>query len=522
MKKDTYTISSGWGPRWGGFHYGLDFAAPDGTPFYACAGGTVLYIGPAQGYGQWIVIDHPASEGGGCTEYGHMWNAYATGLKVGSKVEAGQHIGYVGSNGTSTGPHLHLTVWERGYGGRRIDPARWLAGCPHPGENSAPEGDSMTIFGVDVSEHQAGMSLTLAAKEAGLDFAIIRTTDGTHRDQRYQSHLRDAEGAGLITAAYHYLRNPSEGRSIAAQVQASLEVMGNQQRPMWIDVETPAGIHVDHIRECKRRFEEAGVRVIGCYSYVPYWEHKIAPHEPDSHEFGAFWVAAYGKNTPGPPKNIYPGNNHRQWNYPLGSQKPALWQFSSEARFGSWRGGNSGVDINAFRGTREQLQALFYGTPSNSEHSEGSQGSQGSQGSEGEEKTRMERMTRWLLDQFVGPEWSDGKPKFTGWVQTEGRTFVDYVVSKLKLIPEMAKVVAEVPARLDRNEKLLLEMAQAVAEIPARLDKIEAELKAKGGAPAGTPGTAPAGAPGTAPAETPKETSAEVPAAAVTGRSARR
>lgn len=369
----------------------------------------------------------------------------------------------------------------------------------------------MTIFGVDVSEHQAGMSLTLAAKEAGLDFAIIRTTDGTHRDQRYQSHLRDAEGAGLITAAYHYLRNPSEGRSIAAQVQASLEVMGNQQRPMWIDVETPAGIHVDHIRECKRRFEEAGVRVIGCYSYVPYWEHKIAPHEPDSHEFGAFWVAAYGKNTPGPPKNIYPGNNHRQWNYPLGSQKPALWQFSSEARFGSWRGGNSGVDINAFRGTREQLQALFYGTPSNSEHSEGSQGSQGS---EGEEKTRMERMTRWLLDQFVGPEWSDGKPKFTGWVQTEGRTFVDYVVSKLKLIPEMAKVVAEVPARLDRNEKLLLEMAQAVAEIPARLDKIEAELKAKGGAPAG--------APGTAPAETPKETSAEVPAAAVTGRSARR
>lgn len=112
MKKDSYTISSGWGPRAGGFHYGLDFAAPDGTPFYACAGGRVLFIGAAQGYGQWIVIDHPASEGGGCTEYGHMWNAFATGLKAGDWVSAGQLIGYVGSNGGSTGPHLHLTVWE--------------------------------------------------------------------------------------------------------------------------------------------------------------------------------------------------------------------------------------------------------------------------------------------------------------------------------------------------------------------------------------------------------------------------
>ena len=115
-------------------HSGTDFAAPDGTPFYACAGGTVKYIGAASGYGHWIVIDHPDSEGGGCTEYGHMWNAFATGLRVGQWVNAGQLIGYVGSNGQSTGPHLHLTVWEYGYGGKRIDPETWLQGKPYPGE----------------------------------------------------------------------------------------------------------------------------------------------------------------------------------------------------------------------------------------------------------------------------------------------------------------------------------------------------------------------------------------------------
>lgn len=140
MKKDSYTLTSGFGPRWGTHHSGLDFGAPDGTPFYACAGGTVKYIGPADGYGQWIVIDHPAGEGGGCTEYGHMWNAFATGLKVGDWVSAGQLIGFVGSNGQSTGPHLHLTVWEYAYGGKRIDPEVWLQNSPHPGEVSVQSG----------------------------------------------------------------------------------------------------------------------------------------------------------------------------------------------------------------------------------------------------------------------------------------------------------------------------------------------------------------------------------------------
>lgn len=141
---------------------------------------------------------------------------------------------------------------------------------------------------------------------------------------------------------------------MAQQVQASLEVMGQRRLSMWIDVETDAGLHVDHIRECKRRFEAAGVPVIGAYSYVPYWEGHISPHEPDSHEFGAFWVAAYGANSIGAPKDIYPGDGHKQWNYPLGNQKPVIWQFGSQAVVAGRK-----VDINAFRGSVDQLQKLF-------------------------------------------------------------------------------------------------------------------------------------------------------------------
>lgn len=352
----NFKLTSGFGPRWGTHHSGIDIAAADGTPFYACADGTIQYIGTASGYGQWIVIDHPASVGGGCTEYGHMWNAFATGLKAGDRVKKGQLIGYVGSNGQSTGPHLHLTVWERGYGGRRIDPEQWLAGAKYPGETTPKINtklDSATIFGIDVSEHQDGMSLVRAAQE-GIKFAILRTTDGTYKDRCYASHFDDAKNAGLPCAAYHYLRNPSEGTTVAQQVQASLEVMGQRRLSMWIDVETDAGLHVDHIRECKRRFEAAGVPVIGAYSYVPYWEGRISPHEPDSHEFGAFWVAAYGANSIGAPKDVYPGDGHKQWNYPLGNQKPALWQFGSQAVVAGRK-----VDINAFRGSVDQLQKLF-------------------------------------------------------------------------------------------------------------------------------------------------------------------
>lgn len=215
---------------------------------------------------------------------------------------------------------------------------------------------SMTIFGVDVSEHQNGMSLAQAGRE-GVQFAIVRTTDGTYKDSCYRSHIIDAENGGLVTAAYHYLRRPTEGTSISSQVDASIQVMGNKKRPIWLDCETSAGLSVGDIRTAKKLFEERGVRVIGCYSYVPWWEGKIFGGEPDSHEFGKFWVAAYGNNRAGIPSAIYPGDNDGQWTYPLGNQNPVLWQYGSRAKVSGFE-----VDINAYKGTKSQVRDLFYGS----------------------------------------------------------------------------------------------------------------------------------------------------------------
>jgi murein DD-endopeptidase MepM/ murein hydrolase activator NlpD len=90
--------------RWGEFHYGVDMAAPYGTPYYAAHAGVVTTAGFDGGYGNAIRIDH----GNGIeTVYGH---SSAVLVKVGQRVQAGQLIGRIGSTGFSTGNHLHFEV----------------------------------------------------------------------------------------------------------------------------------------------------------------------------------------------------------------------------------------------------------------------------------------------------------------------------------------------------------------------------------------------------------------------------
>lgn len=138
LKAGTFTWGSPFGMRSSGMHRGIDFAAPDGTPIYAAHDGVIDYIGSAQGFGQWIVIRD--SSNGETTVYGHMWDAFKTGLKAGQPVVAGQLIAYVGSNGQSTGPHLHFEVHPHGWkAGSQIDPKPWLAGARNPGSPPVKE-----------------------------------------------------------------------------------------------------------------------------------------------------------------------------------------------------------------------------------------------------------------------------------------------------------------------------------------------------------------------------------------------
>jgi murein DD-endopeptidase MepM/ murein hydrolase activator NlpD len=90
-------------------HRGVDFGAPSGTPIYAAGDGTVEMIGPRRGFGRYIRLRHNNRLS---TAYGHM-SRFAR-LKKGSRVKQGDVIGYVGSSGMATGPHLHYEVLVAG------------------------------------------------------------------------------------------------------------------------------------------------------------------------------------------------------------------------------------------------------------------------------------------------------------------------------------------------------------------------------------------------------------------------
>lgn len=97
-------MTSGFGPRWGRMHTGLDLAAPTGSPIYASDGGTVIRAGYYGGYGNCLDIDHG---NGRVTRYAHCSKLL---VSSGEQVYQRQQIALVGSTGNSTGPHLHFEV----------------------------------------------------------------------------------------------------------------------------------------------------------------------------------------------------------------------------------------------------------------------------------------------------------------------------------------------------------------------------------------------------------------------------
>jgi murein DD-endopeptidase MepM/ murein hydrolase activator NlpD len=137
------------------FHEGVDYAAPFGSPIEAAGAGVVEKIDQEWGYGKYVRIRH---DFGYETTYAHL-SGVPHGLKIGERVRAGQTIGYVGSTGLSTGPHLY---YELRVDGRYADPLR-----AHLHAGRVLEGDALAAF--QKMRARTDMLLKASARSAALE-----------------------------------------------------------------------------------------------------------------------------------------------------------------------------------------------------------------------------------------------------------------------------------------------------------------------------------------------------------------
>lgn len=369
-----FYITSQFGIRSGGFHYGTDFGRDGGSggyPIYAVKAGTVTRSGPASGFGQWITVDHPAGVGGGESVYGHI----IPELGVGQFVREGQRIGRINPHSNTNGgvaPHLHLEFYRRSWvsAGQRVvgqtvlNPEDILRGAEwpdHPQQQEEEGGTVGTLIGIDVSEWQDGLDLTAT----GADFCIIRTNYGSaHLDWVAVSHITDWRRTGKPYAYYSWLR---PNQPIEAQADAAKTIWDacGGGAGVWIDVEEE-GITRTQVVAFRDALRRRGMYVIGAYSRANFWE-SLPGGEPSAEEGGGkIWVSHYGSRPDGPYRDIYPGDSSSIWLYPLGDRRPDLWQFTDLGRVPGWV---KGVDVNAYKGTEAELRALFTGTTRKKEDS---------------------------------------------------------------------------------------------------------------------------------------------------------
>jgi murein DD-endopeptidase MepM/ murein hydrolase activator NlpD len=129
--KDLKRTASGWGmrmhpiyriPR---FHYGMDFTAPTGTDVFSTGDGIVKEVGRNSGYGNTVLIDHGY---GYETLYGHLLRS---NVQVGQQIKRGDVIGFIGSSGASTAPHLHYEVMKNG---QKVNPQNYYFQDLNPAE----------------------------------------------------------------------------------------------------------------------------------------------------------------------------------------------------------------------------------------------------------------------------------------------------------------------------------------------------------------------------------------------------
>lgn len=198
----------------------------------------------------------------------------------------------------------------------------------------------MTLFGIDVSVYQEGISWHNVAA-AGMKYAVARATIGLRVDTTFQSHRAGAQGAGLIAGAYHFLE-PGSGSDQADVFMAATNKCHGILAAL--DCEAP-GLTIGNIRLFADRFKaKTGGHPLFIYTGINFWK---VHGNPAIGPLGPLWMAYFVTGG-------YPGDNHPAWDVVLGGVKPTIWQYGPRQIKG-----RPSVDGDAFRGTRAELEAFI-------------------------------------------------------------------------------------------------------------------------------------------------------------------
>lgn len=208
---------------------------------------------------------------------------------------------------------------------------------------------SVTTFGLDLSHHQDHALDLARCRREGIDFVVLKATEGsTFIDPEFTANLDEARAAGLLVAAYHYVR---ANATAAAQV-ANVARVVPRDVPVIPDIETGSG-GVALLRELVDRLRAAGYRVPLVYLPRWYWQQLGSPSLAG---LPPLWSSRYPDNVVGSIADEFADVPAHYWNG-YGGLEVEVLQFTSSARIA----GHQPIDANAYRGTRSQLAALLGG-----------------------------------------------------------------------------------------------------------------------------------------------------------------
>ena len=208
----------------------------------------------------------------------------------------------------------------------------------------------MPLWGVDISGWQAGINLDAVARE-GFSAVIAKATEGSgYTSPEYARQKAGAARAGLRFMAYHYIL---ASVSAAEQVDRVAAVEPDRSVPVMLDHEQGSG-GVAELRAVHDEFVRRGYTVALVYLPRWYWE-RIG--RPDLSGLPPLMASAYGSDQPGYASALYPGDDAAGWR-DYGGNRVAVLQFTQRAHVAGRQ-----IDAWAFRGSTDELAALFTATP---------------------------------------------------------------------------------------------------------------------------------------------------------------